>query len=281
MPTAHPPQPSDARPSPLVGAHVDLRDFDFVPIFRRRLFASKFHHLASASEWRAGFILWLKSWDEVPAGSLPNDDRELCALAELGRDLRDWRKVKKWALHGWLLCGDGRLYHPIVAEIALEAWERKQANRQRTEAATAARREKRSVQRDDQRTEIVTVPSPLHPSPGQGEGQGPKQSYPEKKNTNFRGRASAYANGHDKDVQNQLDDPVGRSAPLAPSAPLKEHKKELLRQKVMRFAHSTMNADNRQAAFIGILGEDAEHSAQWWLDTLDQAMRAARWDDAV
>jgi hypothetical protein len=258
--------------APLVAPEVDLRDFDFVPIFRRRLFASKFHHLASASEWRAGFILWLKSWDEVPAGSLPNDDRELCALAELGRDLRDWRKVKKWALHGWLLCDDGRLYHPIVAEIALEAWERKQANRRRTEAASAARRDKRYVQRDVQREPHVTRSTKNRT----------RTEYQKPESTAARvTHAGARENGHDKDIQNQLDDPVGRSAPLAPSAPLKEHRKELLRQKVMRFAHATMKADDRQAAFIGILGEDADHSAQWWLDTLDQAMRKARWDDAT
>lgn len=251
---------------PLVPPDVDLRDFDFVPIFRRRLFASRFHHLASPTEWRAGFILWLKSWDEVPAGSLPNDDRELCALAECGRDMREWRKVKRWALHGWTLCGDGRLYHPTVAEIALDAWERKQANRHRTEAATAARREKRGGQRDVKHDDHATRST---------KNRTGTESL-ENKPTSPRARA----NGHDQSTQNQLDDPLGRSAPLAPSAPLKEHRKELLRQKVMRFAHSTMNADDRQAAFIGILGEDKEHSAQWWLDHLDQSMRAARWDDA-
>ena len=30
--------------------------------------------------------LWLKAQDQVPAGSLPGDDVELCRLAELGRD---------------------------------------------------------------------------------------------------------------------------------------------------------------------------------------------------
>jgi hypothetical protein len=44
------------------------------------------------------------------------------------------------ALHGWEKCDDGRLYHSTVAQIVTEAWERKTAQRQRTEAATAARR---------------------------------------------------------------------------------------------------------------------------------------------
>ena len=62
---------------PLVPPDVDLRDFPFVPLYRKRLIASRFHHLASDSEWRAGVMLWLASWDQHPAGSLPNDDHEL------------------------------------------------------------------------------------------------------------------------------------------------------------------------------------------------------------
>jgi hypothetical protein len=158
--------------APLVPPDIDLRNFDFVPIFRRRLFASKFHLLASGEEWRAGFILWLKSWDESPAGSLPNNDRELCALAELPRDMRQWRKVKKWALHGWELCEDGRLYHPVVAEVAVDAWQRIEANRHRTSAATEARQRHRNVNRDDQRNVAPLRPtrSPPKSPPRNGGG---------------------------------------------------------------------------------------------------------------
>lgn len=125
--------------APPVPPEVDLRGFDWFPLFRRRLFASRFHRLASPAEWRAGVILWIKSWDEVPAGSLPNDDRELASLAEVPRDLREWKKIRKWAMHGWELADDGRLYHQTVAEMTLEAWGRMEANRQRTAAARKSR----------------------------------------------------------------------------------------------------------------------------------------------
>ncbi|HJQ56430.1 MAG TPA: hypothetical protein VJ890_05965 [Vineibacter sp.] len=124
--------------APLVPPEVDLRDYDWFPLFRRRLFASRFHLLANEAEWKAGVILWIKSWDERPAGSLPNDDRELSALSEV-RDLRKWKKVKKWAMHGWELADDGRFYHQTVAEMTLDAWGRKEANRQRTAAARKSR----------------------------------------------------------------------------------------------------------------------------------------------
>jgi hypothetical protein len=130
--------------APMVPAGVDLRNFPFVPIFWRRLFGSRFHRLAEPAEWKAGVILWFKSWDEIPAGSLPSDDRELWRLAEVPDNLA-WRKIKKWALHGWEKCDDGRLYHPVVAEVTLYAWERKQAQHRRTAAATAARWGNRDV----------------------------------------------------------------------------------------------------------------------------------------
>src|SRR5690606_6486157 len=78
--------------------------------------------IASDAEWRAGLILWLKSYHQVPAASLPDDDVALARLAEFGRDVRGWKKVRDVALRGWVLCDDGRLYHPVVAEKALVAW---------------------------------------------------------------------------------------------------------------------------------------------------------------
>ncbi|MCW2242207.1 YdaU family protein [Azospirillum canadense] len=126
---------TDSLPAPLVPADVDLKDFPFTPMFRARLFGSSFHARASDAEWRAGVTLWLKSWDQVPAGTLPSDDVELCRLAELGRDMKTWIKIKALALHGWFLCSDGRLHHKVVADGVMEAWNRKIEQRWRSECA--------------------------------------------------------------------------------------------------------------------------------------------------
>lgn len=125
--------------APPVPAEVDLAEFRYFPLIIDRLFGSAFHARASDTEWRAGVTLWLKAYRQHPAGSLPDDDIELCRLAELGRDLKTWRKIKPMALHGWFLADDGRLYHKTVAEVVTEAWERKIAHRNRTEPARAAR----------------------------------------------------------------------------------------------------------------------------------------------
>ncbi len=110
---------------PLVPPEVDLRDFAATPIHRTKLFGSAFHAHATDTEWRAGITLILNSWDQIPAGSLPNNEAQLCRLADLGRDLRTWRKISNGALRGWMMCSDGRLYHDDRWSDAGEAWQQK------------------------------------------------------------------------------------------------------------------------------------------------------------
>lgn len=144
-------------PKPLTPASGDLRNFPFTPLFRSRLFGSSFHARSTDSEWRAGVTLWLKSWDQMPAGSLPDDEVDLCRLAELGRDLKSWRKVKDGAMRGWILCADGRWYHPVVAEGINEALEGKAEQRTRTLKARIAALVKKLGQAadDDARASIT------------------------------------------------------------------------------------------------------------------------------
>lgn len=110
-------------------------------IYTGRLFASGFNASASRNPtaWMVGHKLWYRSWHQVPAASLPDDDGELCHLAELGFDLKTFAKVKAVAMRGWIKCGDGLLYHPVVAEAALEAWIRKLQQRLSSGAGNAKR----------------------------------------------------------------------------------------------------------------------------------------------
>ena len=107
---------------PLTPADCDLRDSKFMPMYVQALLNSGFNTMLDDTAWRAGVTLWLKAWHQVPAASLPSGDEDLCALAGFGRDLKRWKKVRDKALRGWTLCDDGRLYHPLIAEAALEAW---------------------------------------------------------------------------------------------------------------------------------------------------------------
>jgi Protein of unknown function (DUF1376) len=103
--------------APPIAPDVDLSALPIFPLLRRRLFRSEFHLKATDAEWRAGLTLWVRSWEQDPTGSLPNDDKQLQQLAGLARQWHKWHRVKAMALHGWYVCDDGRLYHDTVAEV--------------------------------------------------------------------------------------------------------------------------------------------------------------------
>lgn len=125
--------------APLVPDDIVFSALHYIPIYPQRLFDSTLFAIATGDEFRAAFCLWLKSWNQKPAGSLPNDDRELCYLAGLAGNLGKWGKVKRIALRHWEVCDDGRLYHPVVAELVIQAWNIINAQKNRTRAATASR----------------------------------------------------------------------------------------------------------------------------------------------
>jgi uncharacterized protein YdaU (DUF1376 family) len=65
------------------------------------------------------------------------------------------------------------------------------------------------------------------------------------------------------------------------SAPLRERKKQLLLQKLMRYCHARMSSEDRAAALGGLTGLDGNRDAQWWFDFVDRKMRADKWDDTA
>ncbi len=111
-------------PSPIVPENCNLGDFPFMPLDVRRLLSSETWILGTGDERAAAMCLWLESWHQIPAGSLPDNDRMLAHLSQCVK----WGKVKEQALRGWIKCSDGRLYHKVVAEKALEAWIEKLLN---------------------------------------------------------------------------------------------------------------------------------------------------------
>lgn len=133
---------------PLTTADQDVRDMDGFLLNVERLTASELAVLASGDEFKAAVLLWCRAWKQVPAGSLPDDDRILAAFSGAGAK---WKKVKEVALRGFIKCSDGRLYHPVVCDAVKYAWSKKQDQRSRTAAATEARSRNRNGKRHDQR----------------------------------------------------------------------------------------------------------------------------------
>lgn len=152
---------------PPVRADCDLRDFPFMPLDVVRLRDSDLAASATDAEFRCAVMLWCACWHQVPAGSLPNDERVLALLSGIGRGpaaVAAWQEVASGALHGFVLASDGRLYHPTIAAKAQEAWDRKvaaAAQRRGTAERVARWRERKENQDVDSCngdvTDTVTV----------------------------------------------------------------------------------------------------------------------------
>jgi hypothetical protein len=138
--------------TPLTPPNCDLRDFQYMPLDVVRLRDSELVTASTGEEFAAAVLLWCAAWHQVPAASLPDDDRQLSSLAGYGRAVKEWAKVRAGALRGFVKCSDGRLYHPVVAEKAREAWDAKLQQRYRTECA----RIKKEAQRHNVSPEYPT-----------------------------------------------------------------------------------------------------------------------------
>ncbi len=110
-------------PAPLVSADVDLRGYEFMPLYGDRLLGSETWISASPEGKVAAVRLWWRAYaKEIPAASLPDDDKLLAEYAGYGNSRRTWAKLRTQALRGFVKCSDGRLYHEFLAPLAIEAW---------------------------------------------------------------------------------------------------------------------------------------------------------------
>jgi hypothetical protein len=120
--------------APLVPDEVDLTDYKFMPLEVARLLQSEWWIVACAEDPRraiAAVNLWARSWHQRPAASLPDNDVVLSTMAMV--PLAVWREIRDAVMEAWVLCSDGRWYHPVVAEKAVEAWHKKRDYAERSE----------------------------------------------------------------------------------------------------------------------------------------------------
>jgi hypothetical protein len=182
-------------PEPLVPDYVDLRNFMFMPLDVRRLRDSDTAAVEDPEAFRAAVILWCVAWHNIPAASVPDDDASLCRMAGYGRDMKTWRRAREnGALNGFVRCSDGRLYHRVIAEKALESWDKKQGHRTRMEQARTAKQQRKEQVNDslydrdnyrdndsvndsvNDRPSTGSVVAPIEPLKGEGEGERKKET---------------------------------------------------------------------------------------------------------
>jgi Protein of unknown function (DUF1376) len=141
-----------------------------MPLDVSRVLDSDLFALATGEEFKAAIALWCKSWLQVPAASLPNDDRVLAHLSGAGSR---WKKVKDMALRGFILCNDGRLYHTVVAEKARTSWEKRASYKERSKKGNAKRWGVQEGQEQQSQSYPSGIAKGLLELPkGEGEGEG-------------------------------------------------------------------------------------------------------------
>jgi hypothetical protein len=123
----------------MMPADADLNGYEYMPLYGERLRTSSHNTACTDAEFRASINLWWSAWLQVPAASLPSDEKELCRLADLGRDVKAWRKVRDVAMRNFVLCTDGRYYHTVLVPIALASWHERVAYRIRAKSGGMAK----------------------------------------------------------------------------------------------------------------------------------------------
>lgn len=114
-----------AKPAPLTPPDCDLRAFRDMPLDVGRFRDSDLVTEEEPESIIAAILLWGVAWHQIPAASVPDNDRWLAKAAGFGRAVDAWLKVRDGALRGFIPCTDGRLYNRTLAEKALESWERR------------------------------------------------------------------------------------------------------------------------------------------------------------
>lgn len=137
---------TNALPDPLTAPETDLRGMPYMPLFGDELFSSDTWITLDEAGRSAALQLWWAAWRQLPAASLPDDDRILAHLAGYGNKpagVRAWRRVRAKVLHGFVKCSDGRLYHRFLSGKANEVWQDRQAYRAKLEASRERKRAQR------------------------------------------------------------------------------------------------------------------------------------------
>lgn len=168
-------------PEPLVPIDTDLRHLDYMPLKVAHLRDSDFTALVGAEAFRAAVLLWCACWHQIPASSLPNDERLLCKLAGLGRDQKTWASVRDEAMRHFVLCSDDRFYHPFIADLVIVAIESTKGKKKQTKNATEARlrRLEENRRRNEEKNNVTShVTSTKRKEENRREDKGSESEHP-------------------------------------------------------------------------------------------------------
>jgi hypothetical protein len=131
-------------------------------------------------------MLWMVAWEQVPCGSLPNNDALIIARLEIAPKV--YVKYRAVILSGWYLAGDDRLYHETITLRVMEMLKKRASDAVRS-ANRRARAAGFETDHDDDtdasrvthgglpcETDPSSVPSTKHQAPIQVEAKASSSS---------------------------------------------------------------------------------------------------------
>lgn len=182
---------------PLVPTYCDCRDLDGFMLNVERLMASELVALSSPAVIGSALLLWARAWKQVPAASLPDDEKVLAAFAKLS--VPQFGKVREEVLRGFVKCSDGRFYHKTLAVEAVNAYERKVAfQRKRSGDAERLRKWRMERRGNGVETQGETNGETRFVREGQGH-KGSKSSSQERENLRVQQlQPTRLGEGHDR-----------------------------------------------------------------------------------
>lgn len=135
---------------------LDVKRLPYMPLFIDQLQKSKAWLRCKRQPELAFYMinLWMRSWHEVPAGSIENDEDVLADAAMCSPE--KWETIKDDVLRGWEVGPDGRIYHSTVTKLATEASAKLKGAKERTAKARQVREQNRNRDVTDSVTEHVT-----------------------------------------------------------------------------------------------------------------------------
>ena len=206
----------------------------------------------------AALLLWAASWHQVPAASIPNDDMWIAKAAGYmmrGKIDKAWKDVRGGALRGYILCADGRLYHPVVAEKAAEAWQAKLEQRWRSECGRIKKHNQRhgTTIKIMQFHEWMSAGRPVgQPLDVPGDNEQCPGSVP--RETSSKRQGEGQGQGQFNSVPNGTD--AGASSPPKAKSPEETAKAELWRIAVQVLQAGGCNSEDVCRSFMGKLVRD-------------------------
>jgi uncharacterized phage protein (TIGR02220 family) len=145
----------------------------FFPLDLQRIRQSRAWALAGVTPGLRNVLVrvWIESWEQIPMGSLPDDDQVIAALIEYPMGM--FAEHRATLMSGWWKASDGRYYHPYETELVLGRLAHVNAEAERK----AKWREKRATQEaDPKRADVVSHgtnrPGTRNDDAGAGAGAG-------------------------------------------------------------------------------------------------------------